>query len=137
MKMLKIKINEDYMIAFKEKNQQKKNLLSVVKGEIQTQEKNTGVENLSDELVMKILNKMAKSLKESFVIDNPEISKAAGEELAIIEAYLPKAMTDAEITKKVQSLITDGATNMGEIMKAFASLPADKKVVSQIYQSLK
>jgi uncharacterized protein YqeY len=33
------------------------------KGEIQTIEKNTGVENLSDEEVIKILNKTAKSLK--------------------------------------------------------------------------
>ncbi len=135
--MLKIQINEDYMTAFKEKNQQKKNLLSVIKGDIQTQEKNSGVENLSDELVTKILNKMAKSLKESFVIDNPEISKAAGEELAIVEAYLPKAMSDAEITEKVQSLIANGSTNLGEIMKAFASLPADRKIVSQIYASIK
>jgi uncharacterized protein YqeY len=39
---LKEKINADYMSAFKSKNVVAKNLLSVVKGEIQTIEKNIG-----------------------------------------------------------------------------------------------
>ena len=54
---LKELISKNYMQAFKEKNVVAKNLLSVVKGEIQTIEKNTGTENLSDEEVLKILNK--------------------------------------------------------------------------------
>ena len=41
--MIKEQINKDYMTAFKAKNVVAKNLLSVVKGEIQTIEKNTGV----------------------------------------------------------------------------------------------
>jgi uncharacterized protein YqeY len=134
--MLKKKINEDYMIAFKEKNTQTKNLLSVVKGEIQTQEKNTGVEDLSDEAVIKIINKIAKSLREQLIIDNPVITQAVREELAIIEVYLPKQMSNEEITTKVSELIADGAINMGEIMKAFSGLQADKKTVSQVYQEL-
>ncbi len=134
---LKEKINADYMTAFKTKNTVAKNLLSVVKGEIQTIEKNLGVENLSDEEVIKILTKISKSLKEQFVIDNPEVTKTVKEELSIIEPYLPKQMTNEEIREKVQSLISDGASNMGEIMKAFSSLSADKKVVSQIYNEVK
>ena len=62
---LKEKINADYMTAFRAKNTTAKNLLSVIKGEIQTTEKNTGVENMSDEDVMKILKKTVKSLKET------------------------------------------------------------------------
>ena len=62
---LKEKISKDYMTAFKERNAVAKNLLSVVKGEIQTIEKNTSIENMSDEDVTKILNKTVKSLKET------------------------------------------------------------------------
>ena len=40
--MLKEKISTDYMSAFRAKNTVAKNLLSVIKGEIQTIEKNTG-----------------------------------------------------------------------------------------------
>lgn len=41
-------------------------------------------------------------------------------------------MSDGEIKAKVDSLYEDGCRNIGEFMKEFSSLPADKKVVSQI-----
>lgn len=132
--MLKEKINADYMSAFKAKNVIAKNLLSVIKGEIQTQEKNAGVETLSDEEVTKILNKTVKSLKET---QSKFPSDQVTEELAIVEAYLPKQMTETEIVTKIQELIDAGASNLGEIMKAFAQLPADRKLVSTLYNSLK
>jgi uncharacterized protein YqeY len=132
--MLKEKINADYMSAFKSKNVVAKNLLSVIKGEIQTLEKNTGVETLSDEDVTKILNKTVKSLKET----NASFPSAqTAEELFIVESYLPKQMTETEIITKIQELVEAGASNLGEIMKAFATLPADRKLVSNLYSSLK
>ena len=132
--MLKEKINTDYMSAFRTKNVIAKNLLSVIKGEIQTIEKNTGVENLSDEEVTKILNKTVKSLKET---QSKFPSDQVTEELTIVESYLPKQMTETEITTKIQELVDGGASNLGEIMKAFAQLPADRKLVSNLYNSLK
>lgn len=134
METLKSKINADYMSAFKSKNVVAKNLLSVIKGEIQTTEKNIGVETLSDEDVIKILNKTLKSLKET---QSKLESDQTAEELFIVESYLPKQMSTEEITTKVKSLISEGASSMGEVMKAFASLPADKKIVSQIYNEVK
>jgi uncharacterized protein YqeY len=115
------------MIAFKAKNTVAKNLLSVVKGEIQTIEKNTGVENMSDEDVLKILTKTSKSLKEMVATGNEQ----AKEELSIIEAYLPKQMSKEEVVAKVTELVNSGITQIGAIMKEFASLPADKKLVSE------
>jgi uncharacterized protein YqeY len=132
--MLKEKISLDYMSAFKEKNTVAKNLLSVVKGEIQTTEKNIGVENLSDEEVTKILTKTSKSLKES---QSKFPSAQTAEELFIIESYLPSQLSESEIREKIKSLISNGSSNVGEIMKAFSSIPADKKLVSQIYNELK
>ena len=132
--MLKEKISTDYMSAFRAKNVIAKNLLSVIKGEIQTIEKNTGVETLSDVEVTKILNKTVKSLKET----NASFPSAqTAEELAIVESYLPKQMTETEIITKIQELVDGGASNLGEIMKAFATLPADRKIVSNLYNSLK
>ena len=128
---LREQINKDYMTAFKEKNVVAKNLLSVVKGEIQTTEKNTGSE-LSDEDVVKILTKTAKSLKE-MANSGSEMAKT---ELEIVEAYLPKQMSKDEITQKVTELVNSGITQMGAIMKEFSSLPADKKMVSEIVREL-
>jgi uncharacterized protein YqeY len=132
--MLKEKINTDYMAAFRSKNVIAKNLLSVIKGEIQTQEKNAGIETLSDEEVTKILNKTVKSLKET---QSKFPSEQTTQELAIVESYLPKQMTETEIVTKIQELVDAGASNLGEIMKAFANLPADRKLVSNLYNSLK
>jgi uncharacterized protein YqeY len=135
--MLKDQINKDYMTAFKERDTVKKNLLSVVKGEIQTQEKNQGIETLSDDEVTKILNKMAKSLREVFVTDSSQLLNDVRIELDIIEAYLPKQMSHEEISAKLDDLYGSGVTQMGDIMKAFATLPADKKVVSELIKNRK
>jgi uncharacterized protein YqeY len=139
--MIKEQINKDYMTAFKEKNTVSKNLLSVVKGEIQTIEKNTGVDNLSDEDVLKILTKTAKSLNETIKSLAPIDGKGedivqACAELAIIECYLPKQMSRDEITQKVEEIVNSGVTNIGAIMKEFAQLPADKKMVSEVIKEI-
>jgi len=130
---LREQINKDYMTAFKEKNTVTvaKNLLSVIKGEIQTTEKNVGSE-LSDEEVVKILAKNVKSLKEMVASG----SEGAKEELAIIEVYLPKQMSKDEVTQKVTELVNSGITQMGAIMKEFAQLPADKKMVSEVVKEV-
>ncbi len=139
--MLKERINKDYMTAFKNKDVVAKNLLSVVKGEIQTIEKNTGVENLSDEDVIKILTKTAKSLNETIKSLSPVDGKGedivqAVAELAIIQCYLPKQMSKEEVTQKVTELVNSGVTQMGAIMKEFATLPVDKKMVSEVVKEL-
>ena len=130
---LKEKINADFMTAFKSKNVIAKSILSVVKGEIQTVEKNTGSENLSDAEVTKILNKTVKSLKETISMANDEKSKL---ELAIVEVYLPKQMSKDEVTAKVNELVGSGITQIGAIMKEFATLPADKKMVSEVVKEV-
>ena len=130
--MIKEQINKDYMTAFKAKNTVAKNLLSVIKGEIQTVEKNTGIENMSDEDVLKILTKTSKSLKEMVASGNEQ----AKVELKIVEAYLPKQMSKEEVTLKVTELVNSGITQMGAIMKEFATLPADKKIVSEVVRDL-
>jgi uncharacterized protein YqeY len=130
---LKEKVNADYMKAFKEKNTAIKNLLSVVKGEIQTIEKNTGSDNLSDEEVLKIFNKTSKSLKETIKVSDDEESKL---QLVVVESYLPKLMSKEEVTAKVNELVTSGITQIGAIMKEFATLPADKKMVSEAIKEI-
>ena len=125
---LKEKINADFMTAFKSKNMVAKSILSVVKGEIQNVEKNIGSDNLSDVEVTKILTKTVKSLKETITLSNDEKSKL---ELAVVEIYLPKQMSKEEVTAKVTELVNSGITQIGAIMKEFATLPADKKMVSE------
>ena len=126
---LKETINADFMKAFKAKNMELKSFLGTLKGEIQTAEKNSMVDNLSDEDVIKILNKFAKNCKENIRLANDEKSKV---ELEIVEAYLPKQLSAEEIQSKIDSLVASGVKNIGMIMKEFSTLPADKKLVSEL-----
>ena len=130
---LKEQISKDYMIAFKERNTVAKNLLSVVKGEIQTIEKNTSVDCLSDVEVVKILNKTAKSLNEVISLNGDEESKL---QLKIVEAFIPTPLTKEDIVIKVNELVASGITNVGGIMKEFATLHVDRKVVSEVIKEV-
>src|ERR1035437_5373108 len=138
---LKEQINANYIKAFKSKNSLEKNLLSVVKGEIQTIEKNIGSENLSDVEVIKILNKTVKNLNETII----DLVKASGSEdkitsvkseIDIIQVYLPREMSREEITQMVGGLMMSGVTNIGLIMKEFVTLKADRKIVSEVIKEL-
>lgn len=128
--MLKEKINADFITAFKSGDTVTKSLLSVVKGEIQTQEKNIMITPLPDEDVTKILNKSVKNLKETLTADPNNTTTQ--KELAIIESYLPKQLTTDEIQSIVDSLIESGASSMGDFMRHFKDLPADRQTVADI-----
>ena len=127
--LIEKKIESDFLKAFKERNTEVKNLLAVVKGEMQTAKKNLMTESLSDEQSIKILSKFAKNLKENISLAGDEKSKG---ELIVIESYLPKQLSESEISAKLDEILASGATNIGQIMKEFATLPVDKKMVSEI-----
>lgn len=139
METLKEKISAEYIEAFKSKNTIKKNLLGVVKGEITTQEKNAMIENLSDPEIIKILNKLAKGLRENIQSGD----EGAKVELAVVESYLPKQMSESEVRVAISQVLTEtGASNpseMGKVMSAFNAKyagQADGKMVSIIVKEL-
>lgn len=126
------RIETDFMSAFKSRNMEVKTLLGTIKGEMQNLKKVLNVETLSDEKSMDLLNKFAKNMKETIRLTNDEKTKA---ELAIVETYLPKQMSEAEIIAKLDEVIASGASNIGAVMKAFAGLPVDKKQLSELVKS--
>ena len=138
----KEKIEKDYIIALKEKNVVAKNLLSVVKGEIQNVEKNIGQVNLSDEEVNKILTKVSKSVNETISGLNsssnysPDLLVSAVAEFTIIQKYLPRQMSREEVVQKVTELSNSGVKNIGSIMKEFSTLSVDRKLVSEIIKEI-
>jgi uncharacterized protein YqeY len=111
---LKETINADFMKAFKAKEMVKKNFLGVIKGEIQIEEGRGTV--ATDEVVLTILKKMEKSLKQT----NTEESLG---ELEYIKGYLPQLMSESEIidivTEYIEGKGTSSTTNQGSFMKEF------------------
>lgn len=96
---------------------------------------------LSDDQATKIMAKMAKQRKETAQIyteqNRPELASNELAEAAVIEEYLPKQLSDEELTVRLKEIIAQtGATSakeMGKVMgiasKALAG-QADGKVIS-------
>ena len=100
-------------------------------------------EGLSDADIEKVIAREAKKRVESAKVyrDNnrPELAEPEEQELAILQQYLPKQMTEDELRAIVKEKITElGATNpamMGQIIGAVkhaAGNAADGAVVAQI-----
>lgn len=79
---------------------------------------------LTDDHAMKILVKMVKQRKESAAIYNeqgrPELAQEELAQAAVIEEYLPKQMSEEELTEALKAIIAKvGATSakeMGKVM---------------------
>lgn len=102
---------------------------------------------LADDAAMKILAKMVKQRKETAELytqqNRPELAESELAEAAVIEAYLPKALSDEELTAELKKIIAEtGATSakeMGRVMgvasKALAGR-ADGKAISAKVRAL-
>lgn len=79
---------------------------------------------LTDEAAMKILVKMVKQRKESAAIyteqSRPELAQEELAQAAVIEEYLPKQMTEEELTASLKAIIervgASSAKDMGKVM---------------------
>jgi hypothetical protein len=77
---------------------------------------------LTDETAIKIMTKMVKQRKESARIytDNnrPELAENELAEAAVIEEYLPKQLTDEELTAELRAIVEEvGASSPSEMGK--------------------
>lgn len=80
--------------------------------------------NLSDDTALKILVKMAKQRRESANIytqqSRPDLAEAELAEVAVIEEYLPKALSEEELTAELTKIIArvgaSSPSDMGKVM---------------------
>jgi uncharacterized protein YqeY len=104
---------------------------------------------LSADAEMKILMKAAKQRKDSLEVyvaqNRPDLAEKEQVELTIIEEFLPKALTDAELTTRIAEIIVQvGASSpadMGKVMgvatKALAGLADGKAISAKVGELLK
>lgn len=127
---LREQINAEFMLAFKNKEMEKKNFLGVLKGEIQNEE-GRGV-NVTDEVIISILKKMEKSLTQT---NTDESLK----ELEYIKPYLPTLMDETLIRSIINSYKNTGMNNVGQMMGSFNKEykgKADNALVSKIVKEV-
>jgi uncharacterized protein len=145
---LEEKINNDIKAAMMAKDKNRLEALRAVKSAILLAKTEKGhAEVLTADTEMKILQKQVKQRKESAEIFNQQNRKELADkelaESAVIEEYLPKMISDAELTVEVKKIIEQvGAkvpSDMGKVMgvasKALAG-KADGKAISEKVKSL-
>ncbi len=103
---------------------------------------------LSDEAAMKILVKMAKQRRESARIyqeqNRPELAETELAEVAVIEAYLPKTLSEEELEAELKAIIAQvgasSAAEMGKVMgvatKALAGRADGRAISAKVRQLL-
>lgn len=97
----------------------KSSLLITLLGEVVKKGKDEGNRDTTDAEAQSIITKFIKGAKEVVAIATDDRKGIAEAELAILEAYLPKQLTDAELYGVVcEEIAVFGATNLGLVMKA-------------------
>ena len=139
---MKKKLLEDLKEAMKEKNEIQKNAIQMVRAGILQIEKDKGIE-LTDEQIIELISKEVKKRKDSIADyekgGREDLVNQINEEISYLEKYLPKQLTEEEITVIVKQIIAElGATtmkDMGKVMKAAKEkmgVTADGKTINKV-----
>jgi uncharacterized protein YqeY len=113
--MLKTKLKDELIIAMKDKNQLRVSTLRMVNASIKdleiSQRTNNQTDEISDNDIIDILVKMAKQRKEAADTykqgNRDDLSKKELDEIKIIEEFLPKQLSEDEVIKIIEGLISE------------------------------
>jgi uncharacterized protein YqeY len=140
---LEERITQDLKTAMKEKNDAAKRGIRAIKQAILLAKTDGSGQEITEDMEIKMLTKLAKQRKESLEIyeeqGREDLAQTEREELEIIERYLPEQMSEEELTTKIKAIIervgASSMRDMGKVMgiatKEFAG-KADGKLISQI-----
>ena len=145
---LKQQIDNDIKQAMLAKNKEELEALRGIKSQILLAETEKGGSgDIGQDIEMKLLTKAAKQRKESIEIFTKEgrddLAKREQFQLDVISRYLPKQLTEGEITEELKKIIATvgakGPQDMGKVMgtatKQLAG-KADGKLISDIVKKL-
>lgn len=139
---IKDKIISDLTEAMKAKDAARVSTLRMVKANLMNRQIEKGGE-LTDDEVLKALQSLVKQRRDSIEQyekgGRPELAAKEAEEIRYIEAYLPKAASEAEIDEAISAAISEtGAASpkdLGPVIKTaitkLAGKTIDNKVLSE------
>ncbi|MBI4372694.1 MAG: GatB/YqeY domain-containing protein [Candidatus Omnitrophica bacterium] len=145
--MLYEKIDNDLKTAMKEKNEVVTGTLRMLKAAIKNKEIEKKAKNLSEPEVLEMIQKQIKQRRDSIAdfekANRQDLVEKEKSEIAVLEGYLPKQLTDDElkaiIQKSLQSVGAKTKADTGKVMKEVMPQMAgraDGKRVSQILSLL-
>ena len=105
--MLKEKLLEDLKTAMKEKNVNRKNTVQMVRASILQVEKDKKIQ-LNDDQILEVIAKEFKKRNDSLAdyekSGREDLINQIKEEMAVLEEYLPKKLSEEELTEKIKSI---------------------------------
>ena len=135
-------IKKENMLALKNKDENKRAVLSVIinKYMIAGYEAKAKGKEVSDDDLLKIISKQVKELeeeKESYVQANREDSvKKIEEQISVISSYLPKLLSEEEIKTIILSLEDKSIPSVMKYFKTNYPNKVDMGVVNKVLKSL-
>lgn len=146
--MLEQKINQEIKAAMLSKNEARLRGLRAIKAALLLAKTEKGAsEEMNSDTEIKVLQKLAKQRRESAEIyktqNRDDLYTIEIEELDVIEEFLPKQLSAAEVQEQIETIIENsGASSikdMGKVMglanKQLAG-KADGKMISEIVKQL-
>jgi len=139
---LENEIKQDKLQAMRNKDTLKKNVLTLIASRIQNKKIEKKVNALSHEEEVQEVSSELKQARDALEgaekSGRQDLIDKEKAKIAIIEYYLPKQLTEEEITAEVQELVTEGMSvkqAMGVVMPKMRGR-ADMKVVSEIVRAV-
>ena len=144
--MLKEKLLEDLKLAMKDKNVNRKNTVQMVRAAILQVEKDKKIE-LNDDQILEVIAKEFKKRNDSLVdyekSGREDLISQIKEEMAVLEEYLPKKLSEEELTEKIKVIMSEveatSMKDMGKVMKAAKEqlgVTADGKMINEIVKKI-
>ncbi|MGE5664835.1 MAG: GatB/YqeY domain-containing protein [Deltaproteobacteria bacterium] len=143
---LKERIHEDLRKATKERDSLALSALRMAIAAIKNREIDARGE-IGDDAVVKLLGTMIKQRREAIELyvkgNRPELAEKESKEIAVLEAYLPKGLSAAEVEILVREAVAAvGATSQADLGRVMKELMpkvagrADGKMVNEVVRRL-
>lgn len=137
------KVNNDLVAAMKSGDKFTLSVLRMLKSAIIYEQTNGEKHELTDDDIMSVIKKQVKtrktSMEEYLSYDRKDLADNLQKEIDILSKYLPEELSDEELTKIIDEIITelkpDGMKGMGMVIKSVSAkcgAAADMKKVSSI-----
>jgi uncharacterized protein YqeY len=141
---LKDQITEDMKTAMRAKDSERLGTIRLLQAAMKQKEVDERV-TLDDVAIVAIVDKLIKQRKDSIAAfegaGRQDLADKEKAEMAVLQAYLPARMSEAEVTAAVQAIVAEvgakGPGDMGKVMGVVKTRLAGKADMGQVSAAVK
>lgn len=131
---LRVRLNDELKAAMKAKDQRGTSTLRLILAALKDRDiaaRERGVtDGISEDEIVEMMQKMVRQRRESIELyqkgNRPELAQQESDEIAVIERFLPKQLSEAEMQEAVNATIAEtGAASIKDMGKVMGALKAN------------